>query len=247
MSARATALLACAASVAALVAPALADAANRRVAISDFRWSVPDVQIDLGEHVTWHWIGPDTAHSITGNSLNAAGLDSDPGTSFPNHQIGDSFKLDFLTPGTYEFHCKLHKLVKGEVTVSSNPGDPLTEVDPIPESLVDLQAPVLTDVSLGRTLFRRDRGTALRFSLDERALVDAEIYRLPEGRKPVYAGYREWSAHIGLNSVKFGGPSKHFNARPGRYRATLYGEDEAANQLKKPRRVSFTIVKKPRK
>lgn len=245
MRARAAALLACAAAAAALFAPG-ADAANRRVAISDFRWSLPDVQIDLGEHVTWHWIGPDTAHSITGTSTNALGLDSDPGTAFPNHLIGDSFKLDFTAPGNYQFHCKLHKLVKGEVTVSGNPGDPLTEVDPIPTSLVDLQAPYLSDVSLAKTSFRRDRGTALRFSLDERALADAEIYRLREGRKPVYTGYREWNAHVGLNSVKFGGPSKHFNARPGRYRATLYVEDNAANSTK-PRRFGFSIVKKPRK
>ncbi len=245
MRARAAALLACAASAAALLAPA-AEAANRRVAIADFRWSLPQVQIDLGEHVTWYWTGPDTAHSITGTSDNALGLDSDPGTTFPNHQIGDSFKLDFSSPGTYQFHCKLHKLVKGEVTVSSIPGDPLTEVDPIPASNVDLQAPYISDVSLAKPRFRRDLGTALRFSLDERALMDAEIYRLRKGRGEVYAGYREWNAHVGLNSVKFGGKSEHFKARPGRYRATLFGEDDAANSVK-PRKLRFTIYKKPDK
>jgi hypothetical protein len=42
-----------------------ADAANTRVSVGNFVWS-KDPEIDLGEKVIWDWIGPDTAHSITG-------------------------------------------------------------------------------------------------------------------------------------------------------------------------------------
>ena len=76
-----------------------ADAANRRVAVGDYAWSLPEVRIDRGEHVTWHWIGPDVEHSITGDSPSAAGLDSDPDENFPQHRLGDTFRLDFGAPG----------------------------------------------------------------------------------------------------------------------------------------------------
>ena len=49
-----------------LALPATAGATNQRVAISNYQWSIPDVQIDLGENVTWYWTGPDVVHSVTG-------------------------------------------------------------------------------------------------------------------------------------------------------------------------------------
>lgn len=227
-----------------LAAPLAAHASNRRIAVGDYRWSAPEVDIDLGEHVTWHWVGADTVHSITGNSPNAAGIDSDPGNAFPNHPIGDSFQLSFDQPGSYEFHCKLHSFVKGKVVVSSNPGDPETEVDPIPPIAVDLQNPAVSDLRLNRSSFRAT-GTAMTFALDERALLDAEIYRLRKRRNPVYAGYREWNSHIGLNAVAFGGPSTHFKPRPGRYRATVIATDQSANTVT-VKRLRFSILKPKR-
>ena len=53
---------------------ASAGAANRRVAIGHYQWSIPQIHLDLGEHVTWYWVGPDTLHSVTGTSPNDAGL-----------------------------------------------------------------------------------------------------------------------------------------------------------------------------
>ncbi len=160
-----------------LLAASSASAANRRVAISHYRWSAPQIQLDLGEHVTWYWVGPDTMHSVTGSSANDAGLDSDPGKATPRHQIGDSFELTFNTPGTYDFQCKLHPTVRGTVHVSSVPGDPDTEVDPVPKSHVDLTAPYVDGLSLRSSSFGK-RGTSLRYGIDERATVDAEYYRL---------------------------------------------------------------------
>ncbi len=219
-----------------------ADAANHRVAIGNFKWSNPDVSVDLGEHVTWHWVGPDTVHSVTGDSLNDVGIDSDPNTGLPHHPLGDSFQLTFDAPGDYDFVCKLHGVVRGTVHVSSNPGDPNTEVDPIPPIAVDVQRPTMTNVRLNRTRFPRT-GTAMQFGLDERAAVDAEVYRLRKGRAKRYAGYREWSGHIGFNSVKFGGPSPHFHPRPGRYRAVIIATDESNNTVT-AKRLRFAIAKK---
>lgn len=220
-----------------LAAPASAD--NRRIAISGYAWSDPEVELDLGEHITWYWIGPDLMHSVTGTSDNAIGLDSDPQTNQPKHELGDKFQLTFNKPGVYVLNCKLHSTVKGTVTVSNVPGDPVSEPDPIPRTRVDLEAPRLRDVSLGTEVFGR-HGTSLRFSLGERARVSAEIFRLtPQGGRK-FAGYRTWKGYVGPNGVRIGGRSAHFRPRPGDYEAVLRGTDSANNESS-PRRVGFTI------
>jgi plastocyanin len=229
--------------LAALALPA-AEAANRRVSIADYRWSSAEVRIDRDEHVTWHWVGPDTMHSITGVSTNASGLDSDPDVYEPRHRVGDSFRIDFDQPGTYAFQCKLHSLVRGTVVVSSSPGDPETEADPIPPNRVDLRAPHLSDVRLRQR--RAGRGTRLRFGIDEPAEVEAEFYRrpargarrLPRHRR--FAGWQRWVAHVGFNDVSFARRSRRFRARPGRYVAVLRATDEGNNQ-RGSKRVRFRI------
>jgi plastocyanin len=220
---------------------ASAGAANRRVAISDYRWSDPDIHIDLGEHVTWYWTGPDTIHSVTGSSANDQGIDSDPNSGVPHHAVGSWFKLTFPQPGTYSFQCKLHPFVRGTVTVSSTPGDPKSEPDAIPPNNVDLTPPTMSEVRLQRTRFRRRRGTVLRVTLDQRAVVDAEIYRLRRGHPRRYAGWRQWKGHVGYNYFGFGRASKHFKARPGRYVALIKATDDTYN-VSRPTRVRFTIV-----
>jgi plastocyanin len=225
--------------VALALLPALAGAANRRVEISDYHWSDADLHLDLGEHVTWYWTGPDTMHSVTGDSPSSAGLDSDPNTGNPNHKIGDSFKLEFDQPGTYKFRCKLHSLVKGTVTVSAAPGDPVTEPDPVPKSKVDLRPPRLREVKLGARRFGR-RGTNLRFALGEDARLAADYYRYDRVGRRHFAGYADWSAHTGYNGVKLGTNRKHFDPRPGSYLAVLRATDDSKN-VSDPRRVTFHI------
>jgi plastocyanin len=243
---RATPLVGLAALAAALLVAPSALGANRRVAISHYQWSRPQIQLDLGEHVTWYWVGPDTMHSVTGSSANDADLDSDPGKATPRHSIGDTFQLTFNTPGTYDFECKLHPTVRGTVHVSSVPGDPSTEVDPIPKSHVDLTAPYVDGLSLRSTSFGR-LGTALRFGIDERATVDAEYYRLVPRRhrrhsrpRRKFAGWQQWHAHVGLNDTRFANPGRHFRSVPGRYVATLLFTD-ASNNTARPRHLRFTI------
>ncbi len=222
-----------------LIPAAGADAANRRISISDYKWSDPNIQIDLGEHVTWYWVGPDTMHSVTGDSPNSLQFDSDPQTGQPNHDIGDSFRLDFNSPGTYFFHCKLHSTVKGTITVSNTPGDPNSEPDGVPQSRVDRKPPQLRDIRLNRTTIG-ERGTNLKFSIGESSRVSADIYRFDADGRKRYDGYRTWSSTVGWNGVRFGNRSKHFRARPGRYVAELTAIDKSANSSK-VKHVKFTI------
>jgi plastocyanin len=217
-----------------------ADAANRRVAIGDYAWSLPEVRIDRGEHVTWHWIGPDVEHSITGDSPSAAGLDSDPDENFPQHRLGDTFRLDFGAAGTYDFKCKIHSIVRGTVVVSDEPGDPVTEVDPVPQTRLDRRAPRISKIRFAKRTVR-PRGAPIELELDERSRLDAEYYR--RGRKGAleFVGYERWRGFVGINRFRFAGRAPHFPARPGRYEARLRATDRASN-ISKPRTVRFRIV-----
>ena len=226
---------------AALLAAPAAHAANARVEISDFHWSKPEIQLDLGEHVTWYWTGPDLLHSVTETSPNAGEIDSDAGQSTPRHDPGDTWSHTFDQPGTYEFHCKLHSVVRGTVVVSQDPGDRITEPDPIPTVNVDALAPKLTGVSLDETKFGAE-GTTLNVTLNEKATVDAELWRLPKrprGHRR-YAGWQDWAGHIGYNHLEgFGVKGEHLRPRPGRYVAEVRATDESHNRS--TARLRFTI------
>jgi plastocyanin len=226
--------------------PTAADAANRRISISNYRWSDTEIQIDRGEHVSWYWVGPDTMHSVTGDNAAAAGLDSDPQTNQPQHQVGDTFQLDFDEPGRYEFRCKLHSTVRGSITVSEAPGDPDSEPDPVPESNVDLSPPKLSNVFLTRNrIFRK--GTSMKYSLDERARIEIEYYLLRKGKRRKFAGWARYKwGHTGFNRLRFGIRRKRFKAKPGRYLAKVRAIDEAANETR-PTKLRFRIIHRRRR
>jgi plastocyanin len=225
---------------AALLFPAGATALNTRVSIADYTWSQPRVNVDLGEKVTWDWLGPDLAHSVTGTSGNALQWDSDPGTDAPAHRAGDGFTLQFTAPGEYFFQCKLHAAVRGEVVVSDVPGDPNSDPGPRAPLNLDLRPPTLGSLSMARQSTKGHGGIAFSVQLNERGGLDAEYYRLgPKGRR-VFNGYETWQTFIGINHLRLGARWKHFRARPGRYLAVLRASDEAANESK-PLRRRFTI------
>ncbi len=220
----------------------VADAANRRISISNYQWSDDTVAIDRGEHVTWYWVGPDTMHSITGLPPEADGLDSDLNNNTPQHAIGDEFKLDFDKPGAYEFQCKLHSSVRGTVVVSDAPGNPTFEPDPVPRSKVDLRSPNLRDVRLDSYSFRRG-GTILRYSVNEPSKIQVEFFRLEgkRGKRRRFAGYeKHGKGHIGFNRLGFGRKRSTFKAKPGRYRAKVVAIDGSANRTR-PAKIDFRI------
>jgi plastocyanin len=226
---------------AALVAAPSAAALNTRVSIANYAWSNPEVHINLDEKVTWDWLGPDLAHSVTGISANDLQWDSDPGTDAPDHRAGDSFTLQFTQPGVYLFHCKLHSFVRGEVVVSDVPGDPGSDPGPQPPLNVDLKPPTLGSVALSRTRTTGSKGIGFSAQISERGSLDAEYYRFNSRGVRVYNGYRTWKAFIGINRLALGARWKHFRAKPGRYEAVLRATDLAANESK-PVRKRFTIA-----
>ena len=226
----------------ALVLPRPARAADAKVAIGHYQWSNGVVHVDLGQHVTWYWVGPDTEHSVTGTSANDLTEDSDPGR-LPDHHVGSTFQLTFTQPGVYEFQCKLHPVVHGEVIVSGTPGNPTDDPDPIPKPNVDLTRPTLSGLLLSPPSFRA-AGTTLNLALDDPSVIDAEIWHVAHGHRTTYAGWQTWHAHIGFNYLRFGAPAHHFRPAPGRYVAFVQATDLFSN-VSATRRVAFRILAAP--
>jgi plastocyanin len=221
---------------AALLFPSGAAALNTRVSIANYAWSQPQVHIDRGEKVTWDWLGPDLAHSITGISADSLQWDSDPGTDAPAHRAGDSYTIQFDAPGEYFFQCKLHAAVRGEVTVSDVPGNPGSDPGPQPPLNLDLKPPTLGSARLTTRSTGGHKGIAFSAQISERGKLDAEYYRLDPQGKRVYNGYATWRTFIGINHLRLGARWRHFRARPGRYLAVLRATDEAANESKSLRK-----------
>lgn len=227
--------------LATLAAAPAAQATNTRVSISNFAWSNPRVEIDLDEKVTWDWIGPDLAHSVTGTSANALGWDSDPNTDAPSHLPGDTYTVQFTQPGVYAFHCKLHASVRGEVVVSNVPGDPNSDPGPQAPLKLDVTKPTLGSVVLQRQRFHSRKGTTTTAQINERGTLEAEYFRLRPNGGRKFNGYATWKAFIGINRFGLGARGKHFKARPGRYLVVLQATDLSANKSK-PVRKHFEIL-----
>jgi plastocyanin len=221
-----------------LAAPAPAGAVSRKVAIGDFQWAPRTVTVDRGDAVTWFWVGPDTQHSVTGLSANAAGIDSDPGSGAPDHPAGDRFTARFDEPGTYELHCKLHAIVRGTVVVTDVPGTGAPSPDPDPQVTGDFLAPELTEARWGGPV-RRGGRTDLRFTLDERARITFDVMR-PRRGVDRFLGSRRFRGHIGWNTWTFDGRIRGRPLRPGRYVALLVAAD-AANNRTRDVRVPFRV------
>lgn len=207
--------------VAALVAAAPAHAVSRKIAIGDFQWSPHDVTIDLNDSVTWFWVGPDLQHSVTGTSPNATQFDSDPGRT-PDHGPNDRFSLKFTVPGTYEFHCKLHQIVGGTVTVLATPGDGAPSPDPDPVARIDVRPPVVDAVSV----FGRRGRMSVKYTLDEASTVTVDLEKR-RGRKWVYVTTRKLVGHVGFNEQRIRG-----RLTKGTWRAFLRAADKDNNQSK---------------
>jgi plastocyanin len=224
----------------AAVFPAAAGAVNTRVSIAYYKWSNTEVHVNLGEKVTWDWLGPDLAHSVTGVSADAKQWDSDPRTDAPFHRAGYSYTIQFNEPGTYTFQCKLHPVVRGNVVVSDVPGDPNSDPGPQPPLNIDVTPPKLGPVQLTKHRAQGGAGVPLRAKVSEKGHLEAQYYRLAGGHR-AYAGFARWKTSAGVNHLKLGVQWKRFPAQAGRYEAVLRAIDGSANQSK-PVKLRFTIA-----
>jgi plastocyanin len=214
--------------LAALVVAVPAGAVSRKVGIGNFQWTPGQITVDRGDSVTWFWVGPDTQHSVTGLSANALSLDSDPGNGAPDHAPGDTFKLTFDQPGVYEFHCKLHAIVRGSVVVTDTPGTGAPSPDADPVLALDITPPELTDARWSTSVMAYGRGAELRYTLDEPSRLVFDVLRKRGGHWRL-VGTKRFSGHVGWNTWDFGGHLRGHRLPPGRYRGLLVGIDADNN------------------
>lgn len=75
------------------------------VAVEDYHFSSPVIQVDAGTTVTWTWEG-DQPHDVA----------FDDGTASATQESG-TWTRRFDTPGSYEYLCRIHPEMRGRVVV----------------------------------------------------------------------------------------------------------------------------------
>jgi plastocyanin len=80
------------------------------VNIVDFAFQPASISVPVGTTVTWHNTGS-AQHTVT--AFNGA---FDSGTLDP----GSSFSVTFSNPGTYMYHCTIHRTMVGTVQVTAS-------------------------------------------------------------------------------------------------------------------------------
>src|SRR5512135_3572279 len=104
--------LALAATIAAALTAAPAQAADTAVKISNFTFNPPQVTVKAGSTVTWT-NEDDIPHTIV----------SPPGIRSKPLDSEDKFSFTLSTPGTYKYFCSLHPHMTGTIVVEAATGD----------------------------------------------------------------------------------------------------------------------------
>lgn len=146
------------------------------------RYVSPEVTIAQGEKLSFR-NGDVAGHDVTADT---AGPDGKPLFSTPIIFRGEEAVVEgsqYLTTGTYAFHCSVHPQMKGTLRVS-------TEGKPIPRPATD--APTVADERsprLGARILNRRAQTVARNGLNVRVSVDeAAVVRLVAQARPRAGG-----------------------------------------------------------
>jgi plastocyanin len=91
--------------------PVALEAATSTVSIGDNFFSPPTVTINVNDTVQWNWTGV-SVHSSTANGTPALWDSGIVGN-------GSSFSHTFATAGSFPYHCNVHALQTGTVTVQA--------------------------------------------------------------------------------------------------------------------------------
>jgi len=83
------------------------------VVIRTFAFGPQSITVKAGSTVTW--TNQDAIlHTVT------AGTPANPGTAFDAKLdgVGSTFSFTFSKPGTYPYHCSIHEVMRGVITVT---------------------------------------------------------------------------------------------------------------------------------
>jgi plastocyanin len=97
-----------------LAAAAPAIAADHTVEVPDYFFQPAKLEIDVGDRVIWSFSHQGESHTTTAKGGQADKWDS--GLKEP----GESFARTFSTPGRFDYICRPHPFMTGEITVGAD-------------------------------------------------------------------------------------------------------------------------------
>jgi len=217
----------------ALVAAAPASAASFDVhGLDTLVWDSPELQVAVGDTVTWSFPGTAQPHNVKSTSVNWADFKGNAGIP------GETKSFTFGAEGIYTYVCEIHATTMiGKVTVGSPPPPPpppLSE-QPFPNDSsiaadafetggVDTTDPRLRSVAAKRS----GKRVRVSFRVDEQAVVTVRFAR---GGKTVKTKH---AATGSRGSVTVAG------LKPGRYAVKVVATDLAGNDSS-TRRTSLRV------
>jgi hypothetical protein len=195
-----------------------------------------DVSINTGDTVTWDFGESTQDHNAA--SSNAVPEDAAwEGFTTPFVQVG-RYPRTFNQPGTYEYLCQAHPVMRGTITVTGEPVEPPDDPPPPPPPPPPPSSPPTSDPgtttpnptggtdsvkprvrSVRPTALRR--GVRVRFTLSEPATVTIRVER---GRKLVKSARVQ--ARAGTRSVTL----RSKKLKKGRYRVEVQARDAHGNR-----------------
>lgn len=112
-----------------VLAPGAALGVSQEIAVGNSKTLSPNngsATIDVGDTITWRWVGPDFDHSIAAFTGQAEQWSSDPGVSDADvdqvtHPLNFTLAHQFTTAGGYNYRCRIHPdKMFGTITVVAN-------------------------------------------------------------------------------------------------------------------------------
>jgi len=91
-----------------LLLPAVSLAVEHFVSIPGFSFDPPTLTIDQGDIVTWT-----NNHTVPHTTTSDDGTEWDSGTMAP----GATFSYTFTSAGSFPYHCTIHPMMMGTITV----------------------------------------------------------------------------------------------------------------------------------
>jgi plastocyanin len=83
---------------------------ENQVEVSDYQFSPSTLTVKVGTTVTWK--GVSGAHTVTSDASATIQFDQSIGE-------GGTVTVTFTQPGTYTYHCSVHRLMRGKIIVTA--------------------------------------------------------------------------------------------------------------------------------
>lgn len=215
-----------------LVLAAPAGGEIHEVRVSGFGYEPKSITIAPEDYVVWRFTGRDRNHTITSAPGQDESFESDPGRSrtlvnLLGHERGSIFSHRFVRPGAFEYFCRVHDFMRGDVRVRF----PAADGGPADTRRPRIRSLRATPFCRRRGPGCRRRGIRFRFRLSEGSRVTVRISR---GRRVFRRFSRRRSR--GRADIRLRGAG----LRAGLYRATFVATDGAGNRSA-ARRIRFRV------